>query len=164
MSRRSEDGQLAVSILDSGVGVSPEQIDQIFSAFVTSKPLGTGMGLPISRSIIESHGGRLWATPKYRTWCNISVRLAHFNPRRTGTRNSGTRQTATFIEYHLTAARCGPSFEAVGYLVAFVCGYWSRNSEFLHFGNQRRPLEPEPGRCTARSADNPTSYLQCLQD
>jgi signal transduction histidine kinase len=63
VSRRSEDGQVAVSILDSGVGVSPEQIDQIFSAFVTSKPLGTGMGLPISRSIIESHGGRLWATP-----------------------------------------------------------------------------------------------------
>jgi signal transduction histidine kinase len=63
MSRRSEDGELAVSILDTGVGVPPEQIDQIFSAFVTSKAQGTGMGLPISRSIIESHGGRLWATP-----------------------------------------------------------------------------------------------------
>jgi len=63
VSRRSEDGQLTVSILDTGVGVSPEKIDQIFSAFVTSKPQGTGMGLPISRSIIESHGGRLWATP-----------------------------------------------------------------------------------------------------
>lgn len=63
VSRRSEDGQLTVSILDTGVGVSSEQVDKIFSAFVTSKPLGTGMGLPISRSIIESHGGRLWATP-----------------------------------------------------------------------------------------------------
>jgi len=63
VSRRSEDGQLTVSILDTGVGVSPEKIDQIFSAFVTSKAQGTGMGLPISRSIIESHGGRLWATP-----------------------------------------------------------------------------------------------------
>jgi PAS domain S-box-containing protein len=63
MSKRSEDGELAVSILDTGVGVPPEQIDQIFSAFVTSKAQGTGMGLPISRSIIESHGGRLWATP-----------------------------------------------------------------------------------------------------
>jgi PAS domain S-box-containing protein len=62
MSRRGEDGELAVSILDTGVGVPPEQIDQIFSAFITSKPQGTGMGLPISRSIIESHGGRLWAT------------------------------------------------------------------------------------------------------
>ena len=63
VSGRSDDGQLAVSILDTGVGVSSEQVDQIFSAFVTSKPQGTGMGLPISRSIIESHGGRLWATP-----------------------------------------------------------------------------------------------------
>jgi PAS domain S-box-containing protein len=63
VSRRSDDGQLTVSILDTGVGVSSEQVDKIFSAFVTSKALGTGMGLPISRSIIESHGGRLWATP-----------------------------------------------------------------------------------------------------
>src|SRR5262249_6631617 len=63
MSRRREGGGLAVSILDTGVGVPPEKIDQIFSAFTTSKPQGTGMGLPISRSIIESHGGRLWTTP-----------------------------------------------------------------------------------------------------
>jgi PAS domain S-box-containing protein len=63
VSRRSEDSQLTVSILDTGVGVSPEQVDKIFSAFVTSKAQGTGMGLPICRSIIESHGGRLWATP-----------------------------------------------------------------------------------------------------
>jgi signal transduction histidine kinase len=60
---RRNDGQLTVSILDTGVGVSSEQVDKIFSAFVTSKAQGTGMGLPISRSIIESHGGRLWATP-----------------------------------------------------------------------------------------------------
>ncbi len=63
VSRRSEDGQLTVSILDTGVGVSSEQVDKIFSAFVTSKAQGTGMGLPISRSIIEAHGGRLWTTP-----------------------------------------------------------------------------------------------------
>ena len=63
VSRQSEDGHLTVSILDTGVGVSSEQADKIFSAFVTSKAQGTGMGLPISRSIIESHGGRLWATP-----------------------------------------------------------------------------------------------------
>jgi PAS domain S-box-containing protein len=55
------DGQLMISISDTGVGLPPEQADQIFNAFYTTKDNGTGMGLPISRSIIESHGGRLWA-------------------------------------------------------------------------------------------------------
>jgi PAS domain S-box-containing protein len=52
--------QLLVSVTDTGVGLPPET-DQIFNAFFTTKPEGTGMGLAISRSIIESHGGRLWA-------------------------------------------------------------------------------------------------------
>jgi C4-dicarboxylate-specific signal transduction histidine kinase len=55
------DGQLVISVSDTGVGLPPEQVDQIFKAFFTTKDNGTGMGLPISRSIIESHGGRLWA-------------------------------------------------------------------------------------------------------
>jgi PAS domain S-box-containing protein len=54
-------GQLLISVSDTGVGVLPEQAEQIFNAFFTTKDNGTGMGLPISRSIIESHGGRLWA-------------------------------------------------------------------------------------------------------
>ena len=56
------DGQLLISVTDTGVGLPPEQAEQIFKAFFTTKDKGTGMGLPISRSIIESHGGRLWAT------------------------------------------------------------------------------------------------------
>jgi len=59
---RAEDEQLMVSVSDTGVGVPPQQADQIFNAFFTTKPDGTGMGLRISRSIVESHGGRLWAT------------------------------------------------------------------------------------------------------
>ncbi len=55
------DGQLLISVSDTGVGLPPEQAEQIFKAFFTTKDKGTGMGLPISRSIIESHGGRLWA-------------------------------------------------------------------------------------------------------
>jgi len=55
------DGQLLISVSDTGVGLPPEEADQIFRAFFTTKDNGTGMGLPISRSIIESHGGRLWA-------------------------------------------------------------------------------------------------------
>jgi PAS domain S-box-containing protein len=57
----ADDGQLLISVRDTGVGLSPEQAEQIFKAFFTTKDNGTGMGLPISRSIIESHGGRLWA-------------------------------------------------------------------------------------------------------
>jgi PAS domain S-box-containing protein len=59
---QADDGQVLISVSDTGVGLSPDQADQIFKAFFTTKDNGTGMGLPISRSIIESHGGRLWAT------------------------------------------------------------------------------------------------------
>jgi len=58
----AERGQLLISVSDTGAGLPPEQAEQIFRAFFTTKDNGTGMGLPISRSIIESHGGRLWAT------------------------------------------------------------------------------------------------------
>jgi len=60
-SERTASGQLLISVSDTGVGLPPHQADLIFDAFFTTKPNGTGMGLPISRSIIESHGGRLWA-------------------------------------------------------------------------------------------------------
>jgi PAS domain S-box-containing protein len=60
--RQEDNRQLVVSVTDTGVGLLPGQAEQIFNAFFTSKPQGIGMGLPISRSIIESHGGRLWAT------------------------------------------------------------------------------------------------------
>jgi signal transduction histidine kinase len=50
------------SISDTGPGLPAGNVDQIFSAFFTTKPQGSGMGLAISRSIIESHDGRLWAT------------------------------------------------------------------------------------------------------
>jgi C4-dicarboxylate-specific signal transduction histidine kinase len=60
-SQRNEDGQVVISVSDTGVGLPPEPADKIFNAFFTTKPHGTGMGLRISRSIVESHGGRLWA-------------------------------------------------------------------------------------------------------
>lgn len=56
------DEQVLISVTDVGVGLPPDHGDRIFKAFYTTKEEGTGMGLSISRSIVESHGGRLWAT------------------------------------------------------------------------------------------------------
>jgi signal transduction histidine kinase len=61
-SQRLDKGELQVSVSDNGAGLPDQQADQVFNAFFTTKVHGTGMGLSISRSIIESHGGRLWAT------------------------------------------------------------------------------------------------------
>ena len=62
ISTRSEPGTVLVSVSDTGLGIAPGQLEKIFRAFYTTKAGGTGMGLAISRAIIESHGGRLWAT------------------------------------------------------------------------------------------------------
>jgi signal transduction histidine kinase len=60
-SQWGESGLLMISVSDTGVGLPPQETDKIFDAFFTTKPHGIGMGLRISRSIVESHGGRLWA-------------------------------------------------------------------------------------------------------
>ena len=61
-SQLEEDGRVMISVSDTGVGLPAEKSHQIFNAFFTTKPQGSGMGLAISRSIVDSHGGRLWAT------------------------------------------------------------------------------------------------------
>lgn len=61
-SEEDDNGQIRISVSDTGVGLQPNQVEQVFNTFFTTKPQGLGMGLPISRSIVESHGGRLWAS------------------------------------------------------------------------------------------------------
>jgi signal transduction histidine kinase len=71
-SQGDEDEKVLISVSDTGVGLPPQQADSIFNAFFTTKTDGTGLGLRISRSIIESHGGRLWAadnSPRGATFC-----------------------------------------------------------------------------------------------
>jgi signal transduction histidine kinase len=62
----NQEGQLLISISDTGVGLPLENTERIFDAFHTTKPQGTGMGLAITRSIVESYGGRVWAKPNER--------------------------------------------------------------------------------------------------
>jgi signal transduction histidine kinase len=59
---RCDTNQVLVAVQDTGVGIDPAQIDRLFNAFFTTKPGGMGMGLSICRSIIEAHGGKLWAS------------------------------------------------------------------------------------------------------
>jgi PAS domain S-box-containing protein len=77
-SQRAENEQILVSVSDTGIGFSPQLAEQIFDPFFTTKPNGTGMGLRISRSIIESHNGRLWAvgTPGRGATFHVSLPAA----------------------------------------------------------------------------------------
>jgi C4-dicarboxylate-specific signal transduction histidine kinase len=61
-SRKADRGDVLVGVRDSGPGLAPETLEHVFDAFYTTKPGGLGMGLSICRSMIEAHGGRLWAT------------------------------------------------------------------------------------------------------
>jgi len=74
-SQSAEDRQLTISVSDTGIGLPPQQADKIFDAFFTTKSHGIGLGLRISRTIIESHGGRLWATPNSPSGANFYFTL-----------------------------------------------------------------------------------------
>jgi PAS domain S-box-containing protein len=74
-SKRTEDGQVLISVSDSGIGLPVGEVERIFEAFFTTKPQGTGMGLSISRRIIESHGGRLWAASNSRRGATFQFTL-----------------------------------------------------------------------------------------
>jgi signal transduction histidine kinase len=64
-----------VTVQDSGPGVKPESCERLFDSFYTTKPGGMGMGLSICRSIVEAHGGRIWATPNARQGVTMQFTL-----------------------------------------------------------------------------------------
>jgi PAS domain S-box-containing protein len=74
-SRTDEDGRLLVSVSDTGVGLLAENAERIFDPFHTTKPQGTGMGLTITRSIVESYGGRVWASANHGAGATFSFTL-----------------------------------------------------------------------------------------
>ena len=76
-SQRDEQGRVLISVRDTGVGLPAENADKIFNAFFTTKSQGTGMGLAISRSIVESHGGRLWAQANLGRGATFNFTLPH---------------------------------------------------------------------------------------
>jgi signal transduction histidine kinase len=75
-SKRADDGQLLISVSDSGIGLPADAIDRIFEPFFSTKPQGTGMGLSVSRRIVESHGGQLWASPNLGRGATFQFTLA----------------------------------------------------------------------------------------
>ena len=74
-SRPDKSGTVLVAVQDSGIGLDPQSMERLFEPFYTTKPGGMGMGLRISRSIIEAHGGRLWATPNARPGITVQFTL-----------------------------------------------------------------------------------------
>ena len=75
--RTTSDGadSIRVSIVDSGVGLEQEQMQHMFDAFFTTKSKGMGMGLSISRTIIDAHGGRLWASRNTERGITLNIQL-----------------------------------------------------------------------------------------
>ena len=76
-SQLAEDGQLLISVADTGVGLPTKETDKMFDAFFTTKSQGTGLGLAISRSIVESYGGRIWATANSGRGATFHIALPH---------------------------------------------------------------------------------------
>jgi signal transduction histidine kinase len=72
---RDDGNRVRLSVRDSGVGLTPQAAEKIFEAFYTTKTDGMGIGLSISRSIIEAHQGRLWATPNEGPGCTFSFAI-----------------------------------------------------------------------------------------
>ena len=78
--RNVDADHVQVTIQDSGTGLDPNTMGRIFDAFYTTKPGGMGMGLSISRSILQSHGGRLWATSNDGPGATLHFTLPKYQP------------------------------------------------------------------------------------
>jgi PAS domain S-box-containing protein len=85
--RNIDPGQVQVTVQDSGAGLDPNAMPRIFDAFYTTKPTGMGMGLSISRSIVEKHGGRIWATANDGPGTSFHFRLPKYDEQHAGAKS-----------------------------------------------------------------------------
>ena len=88
-----EENHVCLSVQDAGVGLDPQTMDKLFEAFYTTKSEGMGIGLSVSRSIIESHHGRLWATPNDGPGATFSFSIPRAPTDETSTHSPGDSQS-----------------------------------------------------------------------
>ena len=115
-SSAQESDNVLLAVQDSGIGIDPRNLDKIFDTFYTTKPQGMGMGLAISRSIVENHGGKLWAVPNDGPGATFQFTILkededvlyprpltkYSNDRR---RRKACRYVGDFVQYQLTPRR-----------------------------------------------------------
>jgi hypothetical protein len=129
-SQLHESGEVLVAVQDLGIGVDQQNMGRLFEPFYTTKPKGMGLGLRISRSIIEAHGGRLWATPNVgaRRHCSI-----YFADRRSSPSIGERTVKFGFVNYSVLP----PSDESAG---AFGNTGWLRLHAASHAQEPERSL------------------------
>ena len=90
---RQKDDRVRFSVQDTGVGLEPQALDRLFEAFYTTKSSGMGIGLSVSRSIIDSHQGRLWAAPNEGPGATFSFSIPRDPEGTTSVRSHGANPT-----------------------------------------------------------------------
>ena len=111
---RRDPCHVVIAVTDRGVGIAAKTRHKLFNAFFSTKPDGLGMGLSICRSIIEAHRGRIWASGKLRTGCDVAVRTA-IGPRGRAVRGASNGTICPACVYHATGkagdSNIWPSFD-----------------------------------------------------